>query len=207
MPGRGRPRQFDRTAALRTAMELFWTHGYAGTSVSLLSNAIGITSTSLYAAFGSKEAIFREAVELYNTNGTTSPTDNALTAPSARQAVESMLRDNAEAYLDPSTPPGCMVVLSGLNLPPGEERISHHLTKYRGEVYDKVLHRLEQGVADGDLPPKADTTTMASYYVTVLHGLSIQARDGCTRATAHAVIDGAMLAWEGLAHGRHDIGE
>ncbi|TIU07517.1 MAG: helix-turn-helix transcriptional regulator, partial [Mesorhizobium sp.] len=65
MTERGRPRTFDRTTALRRAMEVFWAKGYEGASMSDLTAAMGINSPSLYAAFGSKEALFLEAVELY----------------------------------------------------------------------------------------------------------------------------------------------
>ena len=66
MATRGRPRTFDRAGALRRAMEVFWEHGYEGTSMSDLTAAMGIKSPSLYAAFGCKEELFREAVAYYN---------------------------------------------------------------------------------------------------------------------------------------------
>lgn len=199
MPTRGRPRRFDRDAALRVAMMLFWTHGYEGTSLNLLTSAMGITSTSLYAAFGTKEEIFREAIRLYNSPDS-SPTDRALaTMPTAREAIEDMLRANADSYVDPATPPGCMVVLAGLNLTSTNKGIGEYLAECRREDQAKVERRLARGVEDGELPADADITAMASYYMTVLHGLSIRARDGCTREEAHAVIDGAMLTWDQLA--------
>src|SRR5699024_8628106 len=82
---RGRPRNFDRDAALRTAMDLFWRRGYEGVSVAMLTEALGITPTSLYAAFGSKAELFDEAIELYDAPGST-PTDQALTRPQTREA-------------------------------------------------------------------------------------------------------------------------
>ncbi|TQN28285.1 TetR family transcriptional regulator [Haloactinospora alba] len=203
MPARGRPREFDRGAALRAAMELFWKRGYEGTSLSALTDAMGITRKSLYAAFDSKEALFREAVELYNSadGGTANgPLDTTATA---RDAVEGMLRENADAYVDPHTPRGCMVVLAGLNLTEAHETVGEHLAELRRRDHEAVLARLERGVAEGDLPQETDTTALASYYLTVLQGLSIQARDGCTRATAHAVIDCAMAAWDALVSPEH----
>ncbi|GAB3458868.1 TetR/AcrR family transcriptional regulator [Streptomonospora sediminis] len=198
MAARGRPREFDRTAALRTAMELFWEHGYEGTPLSSLTAAIGITSTSLYAAFGSKEQIFREAVELYNSAGSAS--ESALNAhATARQAVEAMLRENAAAYVDPGTPRGCMVVLAGINLTSGNQEIGRFLAECREQDRANVLARLRRGVADGDLPGRADTAGMAEFYLTVQHGLSIRARDGCTLEQAEAVIDRAMAAWHTVA--------
>lgn len=66
MAERGRPRSFDKEAALDRAMEVFWRLGYEGASMADLTAAMGIASPSLYAAFGSKEALFRLALEHYS---------------------------------------------------------------------------------------------------------------------------------------------
>ncbi|GAA4901897.1 TetR/AcrR family transcriptional regulator [Streptomonospora salina] len=200
MPARGRPRRFDRTAALRTAMVLFWEHGYEGTSLSALTSAMGITATSLYAAFGSKEQVFREAVELYNSDSAAS--EEALAAgPTAREAIETMLRENAAAYVDPSTPRGCMVVLAGMNLTAANEGVGRYLAACRAGDRANVVARLRRGVREGELSSSADPEDVADYYLTVLHGLSIQARDGFTLEQADAVVDTAMAAWDGFARG------
>lgn len=65
MAERGRPRSFDKEAALERAMEVFWRLGYEGASMTDLTAAMGIASPSLYAAFGSKEALFRQALDHY----------------------------------------------------------------------------------------------------------------------------------------------
>ena len=198
MAERGRPRSFDRDAALRRAMEVFWARGYEGTSISDLTAAMGINSPSLYAAFGCKEALFREAVELYGR------TEGAIAAralekePTARRAVEAMLRNNADAYANPARPPGCMVVLSAMIGSPESAEVRAFLARARRDAQEVLRRRLEQGIADGDLPRGADTAAMAAFYTTVLNGLSIQARDGAPAAELHAIVDCAMAAWDGL---------
>jgi AcrR family transcriptional regulator len=199
MPGPGRPRGFDRDVALRTAMHLFWEHGYEAVSVSDLTEAMGIGTRSLYAAFGSKEELFREAVTVYNS---AAPTGRLDQQPTARQAVEAMLRDTAESYLDPDTPRGCMVVLAATNTSPANEHLRKLLADLRDDDRTAVLARLRRGVEDGDLPATADVEAMAWFYLTVLHGLSIQARDGCPPSTMRGIVDNAMDSWESIADAR-----
>ncbi|WP_280233086.1 TetR/AcrR family transcriptional regulator [Nocardia cyriacigeorgica] len=195
MAERGRPRAFDRDVALRRAMEVFWEHGYEGSSMTDLTRAMGINSPSLYAAFGSKEDLFRAAIELYGR------TEGALTAralreePTARAAIEAMLCDNAAAYTAPDTPHGCMVVLAGSTYTTRTESIREFLVDKRTETSADLRARLDRGVADGDLPADTDTAELAAFYTTVLYGLSIQARDGASHEELMRSIHRAMAAW------------
>ncbi|MFC9433344.1 TetR/AcrR family transcriptional regulator [Nocardia sp. NPDC057030] len=199
MAERGRPRAFDRTDALRRAMEVFWEHGYEGSSMSDLTSAMGINSPSLYAAFGGKEALFREAIGLYG------KTDGGYTAralreePTARQAIDAMLRDNAIAYTVEDKPHGCMVVLAGSTYTTRSASIRDFLVEKRRETIEEVRQRLDRGVTEGDLPAETNTAGLAHFYTTVLYGLSIQARDGASLAELTQSIDCAMAAWPGSA--------
>lgn len=195
MAERGRPRAFDREIALTRAMEVFWEHGFEGASMSDLTGAMGINSPSLYAAFGGKEALFREAVELYGR------TDGGLTAralreePTARASIEAMLRDNAATYTAADKPHGCMVVLAGSTYTTRNTAIRDFLIEARRSTTEDIRERLERGVADGDLPADTDVDGLAAFYTTVLYGLSIQARDEVPYEQLLRSIDTAMSAW------------
>ncbi|MGK3968485.1 TetR/AcrR family transcriptional regulator [Sorangium sp. So ce118] len=202
MAGRGRPRSFDRAAALRRAMEVFWERGYEGTSLSDLTTAMGINSPSLYAAFGCKESLFREAVSLYNEVEGAAVARAMSEEPTARRAVEAMLRGNAEAYVSPGKPSGCMIVLAATLGTQESEAVRSHLAEVRRGALVELQRRLDRGVVEGDLPAGTDTAALAAFYTTVLQGLSIQARDGASREALLAVVDCAMAAWDALARPR-----
>jgi len=198
---RGRPRGFDRDAALRAAMEVFWRRGYEGASVSDLTQAMGINAPSLYAAFGCKEALFREAVRLYQESEGAGARRAMDEAPDARAMVEAMLRANIRSYTDPAKPPGCMVVLAAMLGTPENAKVCGFLTGMRKASVADLKKRLDRHRARGTLPRGADTAALAQFYATVLQGLSIQARDGASRRTLDRIADGAMAAWDGLVGG------
>ena len=198
MATRGRPRSFDRDLALRRAMIAFWERGYEGTSISDLTVAMGINSPSLYAAFGSKEQLFREAVELYEATEGGGPVRAMVEQSTARASFEAILRGNVETFADPSTPPGCMIVLAAAAGAVGNAEVRDFLADNRREVVTMLAARVERGIDEGDVPPGTDARALATFYATVLQGLSIQSRDGAPAAALHAVVDSSMAAWDTL---------
>ena len=199
MAGRGRPRSFDRDLALRQAMITFWELGYEGTSMTDLTAAMGIASASIYAGFGSKEQLFREAVELYGATEGAKPLHLLHTAETAREGIAQALRANAERFTDPGTPPGCMVVLSALTGTTKNAGLRDFLAERRALVPQSFKQRLEQAIEEGDVAAGTDVDAVAAFYANVLQGMAIQARDGATRAQLEAVISCALAAWDTLA--------
>lgn len=199
MAERGRPRSFDRAAALRRAMEVFWARGYDGASMTDLTAAMGINSPSLYAAFGCKEALFREALELYEAGEGGSASRSLEMGPTARAGVEAMLRENATAYTASDRPPGCMIVLASAVGIPASPEIRDYLQAAGRRSVAQIKARLDRGVAEGDVPQGADTRAIATYVATVLNGLTIQARNGADCPALQDVVDSAMAGWDALA--------
>jgi AcrR family transcriptional regulator len=176
-------------------MEVFWEHGYEGTSVADLTAAMGINAPSLYAAFGCKEELFRRAVALYEQEEGLEPPVEAATA---RDEVAGLLRAAAIAYTEPGKPRGCLIVLGATTYTPRTEGIRDHLAERRRASAAELRERLERAAAAGELPAGLDVRTLAGYLTTVLTGMSTLARDGADRAALLAVVDAAMLTWDAL---------
>lgn len=202
MAERGRPRAFDRGEALHRAMLLFWEKGYQGTSMSELTAAMGINAPSLYACFGSKEALYRETMALYDDYEGGGFGAALAAAPDARAAIEAYLMGSAKLFTRPGKPAGCMVVLSVIQAAGVSEEAACELRDARAEMQRLLEARLRAEAAKGALPASCDISAIASFYITVQQGMSIRARDGATRAELEAVARGAMLAWDGLARAR-----
>lgn len=206
MAKRGRPASFDREEALRRAMEVFWEVGYESATMSQLKAAMGgLCSPSVYAAFHSKEALFREAVALYQAEMGHLGRD-ALSAPTGRGAIENMLRSAVVGFSTPGRPRGCLVILGVMNCSPESRGVQDFLRACRQEVLGKIRTRLLRAVEEGELTPEVDVESLAVFYTTVLQGLSTQAHDGASRETLMAVVDCAMAAWDERTNPRRSGG-
>ena len=198
MPQRGRPRRFDREVALRRAMEVFWVQGYDNASLADLTRAMGINAPSLYATFGSKEALFKEAVELYVRTEGSGIWEQVETAPTARTAIEKVLRTTAEAFTRGPSPRGCMIVLAAPQMQGANAQVCDALKSYRQANGCLLERRLKRAVEEDELPASTDCRALANYVVTLQHGMSIQARDGASRETLMSIADCAMAGWDAL---------
>jgi AcrR family transcriptional regulator len=180
--------------ALDAALTLFWRHGYEGTSLAALTDAMGIKVPSLYAAFGNKEALFRKALARYLQNPACYlPT--ALQESTARRAVEKLFQGAIDMVMNEHHPDGCLLVHGALVSGPGSEAIRKELSATRAAAESAVRRRFKRAIAEGDLPSSVDAGKLARYIMTVVWGLSVQAAGGATRSQLKDVVDLALQAW------------
>ena len=190
----GRPRAFDVDEALDRALEVFWRQGYEGTSINDLTQAIGITKPSLYAAFGNKEDLFRKALDRY-IDGPGGYVQVAMARPTVREVVEHLLLGAADAVTNPENPPGCLAVQAALCCGDAAESIKQELMSRRANGEDDLRKRFARAVAEGDLPADTDAADLARYISAILQGMAVQAAGGASRDELQKVAKMALKTW------------
>ncbi|WP_297493652.1 TetR/AcrR family transcriptional regulator [Acidocella sp.] len=195
----GRPRAFDRDEALRIAMKLFSKHGYEGVSIADLTAAMNIAPPSLYAAFGSKEALFREALALYLQRPDLPHL--ACTGP-VRDQIRKLLHDTVRAATDPDFPAGCMVTAGMLTCRAEHEGLADSIAGLRTARCEQIAGHVRDAVRAGELPPDTDTKAIGRFVMALAQGIAIQAHDGATAAELFALVDVALQSWPGAAPAR-----
>ncbi len=174
-------------------MQVFWASGYEGTSIPMLTDAMGISAQSLYAAFGSKEALYREALDFYGSTIGGYVVKALTEEENAIDSVIRVLRESAAAFGRTTGIPGCMITTTPADANPSPLVILGR--ELRAGSVSMVRARLEDGIAKGQVRPDIDPSGWARYVGSVVQGMSIQARDG---APANELLNIAEIAAETL---------
>ena len=189
---RGRPREFDVEEALAAALRVFWEKGYDGASLTDLTDAMGITRPSLYAAFGNKEALFKRALDLYETEKL-AYVGAALAAPTARGVAQRMLEGTIANIT--SECPGCLGVIASVSCSSADSPIREDIRCRAQSSREAMIERMQRAIDDGDFSIPVAAEAITQYLMAVLQGLSVQAGAGATREQLQQVADAALAVW------------
>ena len=190
----GRPRAFDRDEALRRAACLFWRHGFSGTSTRALSQALGVSGSSLYAAFGSKAELFDEAVRTYALRYS-AVYDEAVGRPTLVGVIERLLVGSVEEFTRVQDGhPGCLTSSAVMADTSTTLDVRTYVAELQRADEARLRARIEQAAADGDPAVAAEPAVLAGLVQTLWQGLSVRAELGADREELLEVVRLALAS-------------
>lgn len=191
---RGRPREFDVNEALAAALRVFWMKGYDAASLTDLTEAMGITRPSLYAAFGNKEALFKQALDLYESEKL-AYVRNALQAPTARGVAERMLAGTIGNITSECR--GCLGVIASVHCSNEDSPIRQDVNERAQSARNAITARMQRAIDDGDFTIPVEAEAMTRYLTALMQGISVQAGAGASRGELQHVAQAALAIWPG----------
>ena len=191
---KGRPREFCVDKALAAALTVFWRHGYEGASMAELTAAMGVTKPSLYAAFGNKEQLFRQALDLYEREKLAYMIA-ALEAPTARGVAERLLRGALAMQSSKDDPKGCLAVLGSAACGSEAEGVKAEVAARRASSQAALVRRFEEAKSTGELPDGMEAPALARYLFAIIQGLALQAGAGATPAELAQLVETSLSVW------------
>lgn len=196
----GRNRSFDKNNALEEAMRVFWQNGYPGTSLADLTSAMGINKSSLYAAFGNKEALFDQVIEFYLTkHGVVHSAELSKTEASLKERIRDYLLSIASMLTHHDLPKGCLICLSTSEIPGDAlpQKSSDNINGINQNTLNYLTGFFSGEQKAGNVSAGIDPKTIANYFLILQFGMAVSARNGsdleALRETVNFSIDQLIL--------------
>jgi AcrR family transcriptional regulator len=187
----GRPRGFDAGKALDAAMRVFWEKSYEGATMADLTKAMGINRSSMYAAFGDKQALFDLVMKRYR-EGPMTYVRKALEQPTIHGVVTGLLRGTVEFLATPRNPKGCLSIQGALACGSDAEPVKRSMVEWRRSGEAAIKRRLQHAQSDGQLDGKMNPADFARYLSSLMAGLGVQAANGATKFEMTRIVDMAL---------------
>jgi AcrR family transcriptional regulator len=185
---KGRPRNFDEDQAIDAAMRVFWEKSFEGTTMTDLTDATGLSRSSIHAAFGSKEGLFLKAVERYK-SGQMRYIPKALAEPTFPRAIEALFRGIVNYLSIPGNPKGCLSIHGALACGNDGKLVTQVMAKWYRSNENRIKERIQQAQREGELSRDVNAADYARYIATIMIGIGIQAVNGAGRAELTRTVD------------------
>lgn len=189
----GRPIEFDPDQALQAAMEVFWRQGYEATSLQDLLQAMGLSKSSFYQAFGSKHELFQRCLALFRERQVKRMMSALKRAPSGLEFLHGVLRSTVQEART-AAPKGCLIMNTATEFsgrdPAVSELVADGARDFAGVFRAAVIRAQEEG----DISPAQNADTLAHYVVTTVSGLKTMVKAGLSPTTITEVAEVALGA-------------
>ena len=187
-----RPREFDRDEALRKALQVFWQKGFETTTISDLLKATGLSRSSLYACFGDKESIFREALEAYSAQPMACALAKLSESERPRDDLRRYLRARAAIAMNPLSPGGCLYTYVATERPSGCASVRDEMKDRAIALERAFCAAIRRGQAKRDIKSQSDARILASALALFCLGIDVMARMNPSLGRCERAIDAAL---------------
>ena len=173
-----RPREFDETQALNQAMQVFWTQGYDATSLCDLLEAMELSRSSFYEAFGSKHELFLATIDHYNRTVAAKCGPTAIEkAGSPKAGIANIFHGAVEALTDPKGERrGCFVANCAIEVAPHDPAAAERVCCGLDHMESTFLKAVEEGQNTGEIPRTREARALARYLTSSLNGLVVMGK-------------------------------
>ena len=171
-----RKKSFNKDDVLERAMNLFWKQGFHATSMQDIVQNVGLSRSSLYESFGSKQGLFDQALGNYCRTNREGVKALLSSEKSVKTGIRNLLESSIHCTISDADKKGCFVVNSTTELVPGDDEMLKALSKNRASFEKVFFEFLQKGQATGEIPPNKDIKTLSGLIYTVFSGLNVIAK-------------------------------
>jgi TetR/AcrR family transcriptional regulator, transcriptional repressor for nem operon len=186
-----RPREFDEETVLEAAMRRFWQNGYEQTSIRDLVDEMGLTSASIYNAFGDKRSLYRQALNYYVEQGVHDRIARLASVP-PYDAIRGFFYEVVSHSVSDRDRRGCMLVNAALDVPASDKELRAIVAKEMARIENFFFQRIRDGQKSGVIACRQSANTLAKVLLSVLLGLRVLARARPERRVLKKATDGAL---------------
>ncbi|MFC3284936.1 TetR/AcrR family transcriptional regulator [Litchfieldella rifensis] len=186
---RGRPIAFNPDQAVSAAMQVFWARGYDSASTRDLLEAMQLSRSSLYQAFGSKERLFLEALRRYRENLIDRLHRQLEASPSALAFVEGLFRDTARDAGSERAAIGCLIFNSASELGQRGDLPSREAGESVRAITELFRQAVMRAQSEGDIDPQRDARSLATYLTLGMAGMRTLLKSGADAGEATRAVE------------------
>jgi TetR/AcrR family transcriptional repressor of nem operon len=187
-----RLKTFDEDRAIEAAVDCFWLHGYKGSSVRDLADAMGIGGASLYNTYGDKRQLFTRSLERYANRSMRERIARLEARHRPKEAIKAFLAEIVDRSLTDPDRKGCLLVNSALDVAPHDAEIGKVVAGYLGEIRAFFHRNVEAARKAGHISNKINAELLSGHLLGVLLGIRVLARTGAHRKLLESVAQPAL---------------
>lgn len=199
-PPRGRPKLYDAPTALRAAGRVFWTRGYGDTSLDDLAAAMGMNRPSIYRAFGNKESLYRQVLQLFTEQMQQAFAQTVVQEADIRKGLERFYRAAIDVYLAEPDALGCLVMCTAPASAHVQPQVQAELLATIESLDQRLAQRIRLAIREGQLLASTDPKSLSRLLQAVLHSIALRARAGESKAALRRLGDAAVAGLLGASN-------